>query len=212
MLDHAGEQVVALEDDLVAVEVEAPHGDALGAHDLEAVAGHRQAPLVGERPRRRLDDLGVDDDRGTLALVQVEGEEPLAHPDLRRGEADAVFEVHGVVHAVHQGDEVGVEVLDLARALLQHGIAEESQRVHAPKLPARPSATVRPRGSTSIRSRPVGAGGVDGRRGEGVAQVGDRRGAQERPRPAPAATGPRTVTPAVGRRARTRPRPLPARR
>ena len=44
VLDHAGEQLVALDHDLVAVEVEAPHRDELGPHDLEREAGHREAP------------------------------------------------------------------------------------------------------------------------------------------------------------------------
>ena len=68
-----------------------------------AVAGHREAALVGEHLAVAFDDLGVDHDRGAVALVQVEGEQPLAHPDLGRGEPDALFEVHGVVHAVRPG-------------------------------------------------------------------------------------------------------------
>ena len=49
-----------------------------------------------------LDDLGVDHHAGAVALVQVVGEEPLAHPDLRGGQPDALGEVHRVVHAVHE--------------------------------------------------------------------------------------------------------------
>ena len=54
--EHAAEQLVALDHDLVAVEVEALHGDDLGPHDLEREPGQREAAfLVGplaRSPRR----------------------------------------------------------------------------------------------------------------------------------------------------------------
>ena len=126
--------------------------------------------------------------------MEVVGEEPLAHPDLRCGEADAVFEVHRVVHAVDQGDEIAGELLDLARALLQHGIAEESQRVHASKLPAR--SPIR-RGGDRRRS---GAARGRGRRRRPAAASASQRsatvdGARSSARRPVGATGPRTVTP-----------------
>ena len=49
VLDHAGEQVVALEHDLLAVEVDAAHRDPLGAHDLELEA---RAPRGSPLPTR----------------------------------------------------------------------------------------------------------------------------------------------------------------
>ena len=137
VLDHAGEQVVTLHDDLGAVEVDAAHRDPLGPDHLEPEARDGEAALVGQHLTLGLHDHGVDHHARAVALVQVEGEETLAHPHLRGGQADALFEVHRVEHAVDQGDQVVGELLDLARALLQHGIAEEPQRVHAPKLPAR---------------------------------------------------------------------------
>ena len=113
---------------------------------------------------------------GPVALVEVEGEEPLAHADLRGGEADALLEVHGVVHAVDEGDEVAVDLLDVARALLQHGITEEAQRVHAPRLPARNFGTGRrtstsdPAGIDVDPQAALGAGGVDPRCRQRVAE------------------------------------------
>ena len=80
------EQLVALDDDLVAVEVEALHGDDLRAHDLEREAGQRQAALLVDPLARRLDDLGVEEHVRAGLVVDVVDEEPLLHPDLRRGE------------------------------------------------------------------------------------------------------------------------------
>src|SRR5262245_66426978 len=60
VLDHAREQLVALEHDLVPVEVEAAHGDVFRAHDLEVEAGHGEATLLRRDLTRGLDDLGVD--------------------------------------------------------------------------------------------------------------------------------------------------------
>ena len=51
--------------------------------------GTERQPSSQRTSPSRLDDLGVDDDRGAVALVQVVGEESLAHPDLRGGEPDA---------------------------------------------------------------------------------------------------------------------------
>ena len=71
VLDHAGEQVVAFEHDLVAVEVEAAHRDALGPHDLEAEA---RAPTGSprRRPTRpwRSTISGLMTTPGTVALVR----------------------------------------------------------------------------------------------------------------------------------------------
>src|SRR5437762_10051702 len=40
--EHPAEQLVALDDDLVAVEVESLHRDDLGPHDLERETGQRE--------------------------------------------------------------------------------------------------------------------------------------------------------------------------
>ena len=69
--EHAAEQLVALEHDLVAVEVEAPHGDELGADDLEPVARAPRGSLLRRSTSpSRLDDLGVDRPRAGRRLVR----------------------------------------------------------------------------------------------------------------------------------------------
>ena len=140
VLDHAGEEVVALEDDLVAVEVEAAHGHEVGAHDLEAEPGHREAPFAVDLLARHLDDLGVDHHVRAVALVEVVGEEALAHADLRGREPDAFLDLHGLVHAVDERDEVAGDLLDFARGCFSTGSPNSAQRIrgHAPKLPAEP--------------------------------------------------------------------------
>ena len=57
MQEDAAEQLVALDHDLVAVEVEALHGDELRPHDVEREAGQRQAALFVLPLAARLDDL-----------------------------------------------------------------------------------------------------------------------------------------------------------
>ena len=89
-----------------------------------------------------LDDLGVDDHDGAVALVEVVGEEALAHPDLGGGQADALFDTDGGVHAVDERDEIAGDLLYFARGwILQHGVAEEPQHVtgHGLRLPDRVS-------------------------------------------------------------------------
>src|SRR5262245_30784282 len=141
MLDHAGQQIVALEHDLVAVEVDATHRHVLGPDDLEPEAGNGQTAFLGLDLALRVDDLGVDHYSWAVALVEVVGEETLAHADLRGGETHSVGTVHRLVHAVHEWNEVGGDLLDRARGLLQHGIAEETERVtgHATQVIRTPS-------------------------------------------------------------------------
>src|SRR4051794_24295696 len=70
--EHPAEQLVTLDDHLVAVEVDPGHGHDLGPDDLEVEPGDRQAPLLVRPLPRRLGDLGVDEH--LRALAHVEGE------------------------------------------------------------------------------------------------------------------------------------------
>src|SRR4029078_8435954 len=58
--EHPPEELVALDDDLVTVEVEALHRHDLGAHDLEGQAGKGETPLFELPLARLLDDLRVE--------------------------------------------------------------------------------------------------------------------------------------------------------
>ena len=181
-----------------------------GAHDLEAEPGHRQAAFLVDPLARRLDDLGVDDHVGAVALVEVVGEEPLAHTDLRGGEADAVLGSIVSYMPWTSGDEVAV---DRRRRRARAASARGRRRGGAGtclqvtrRAPADRRPSVRP-GEDRRRSGAVpGAGGVDPGHRERVAERGER-GARSSARvepDVPSATGPSTVTPAVGARALAR--------
>ena len=134
-----------------------------------------------------------------VALVEVVGEEALAHADLRGREADAVLESMVSYMACDERDEVAVDLVDVARGLLQHGITEEAQRIHVPRIPARNftdpdagrSGQTR-RGSTSMRRRPLARAASTPGAASASQSIGDRRGPEQRA--VPVASGPRTVT------------------
>ena len=72
--------------------------------------------------------------------MQVVDEEPLPHADLRGGEADA--RPRGPWSRTCRATRVtrSPSISSTSRArLLQHGVAEEPQRIHAPRVPARPA-------------------------------------------------------------------------
>src|SRR5262245_39866476 len=126
VLEQPGEDLVGFDLELVPVQPDAAQRDHLGPDDLEVHARHRQAPLVvGPLPGGG-DDLGVDD--RVRAFAHVVGEDPPLHADLRSGQADAHGLVHRLVHGLGQRGEAAVDVLDLAGALLQHGIPEQANR------------------------------------------------------------------------------------
>ena len=83
MQEDPAEQLVALDHDLVAVEVEALHRDELGPHDLERETGQREAALLVRPLARRLDDLGIHEHVRAGVVVDVVDEEALLHADLR---------------------------------------------------------------------------------------------------------------------------------
>ena len=83
VLEHAALELVGLDGDLVAVEVEADDVDPVRADDLPRQAGHREAALLVDPLAVGLDDLGVDHALGPGAVVEVLDEEALLHADLR---------------------------------------------------------------------------------------------------------------------------------
>ena len=77
--------------------------------------------VLHRRLVRRRDDARVDE-RAGLVLRELEDEEALEHPDLRRGEADAVRLVHEHLHLLRKSSERVVEHVHLARRQPQHRV------------------------------------------------------------------------------------------
>src|SRR5437763_6163426 len=185
VLEHAGQQLVGLDRDLVAVEVVTGQVELLGPDDREVQAGHRQAPLLVLPLAPRLGDHRVDDGLGPLvALGKLVDEQALLHADLGRGQAQPRGRPHGVDHVLGQLGHPAVDVGDLGSALLEDGITEHTDGIpgHASSVPAHKRT-----GSTSIRSRPPDGRGVAAR----ASHSGLVDGARTSQRPS---SGPRAST------------------
>ena len=152
VLEQPGGQLVGLDLDLVAVEVQtgasAPPSAAPSRRRGRGSTGSpRRTPT-----RRRLDDRGVEDDRRVVA--DVVHEDLLLHADLRCGEAEASLRY--IVLNISSTRRTSLPSMSAtsARLGLQHGVAEGADRYgHAARLPM-PCRTT----STSRRPTPVGRG------------------------------------------------------
>ena len=132
VLQQAAQQLVALDRDLVPLEVVAGEVDLLGAHDRPGQPGHREAALLVLPLAARLGDDRVDDDAGPrflVLVVQVEHEQPLLHAHLGRSQAQARGGVHRCNHVLGQARQATVDVGDLGRSQAQHRIAEDPDLV-----------------------------------------------------------------------------------
>ena len=115
VLEHAGEEVVAL-----STTSSPPRSMPRTVMRSERTTSKRK-PGTERQPSSETilalhdHDLGVDHHVRAVALVEVVGEDALAHADLGSGEAEAVLHLHGLVHAVHEDLEVAGELLHLAR-------------------------------------------------------------------------------------------------
>ncbi len=152
VLDQARQELVGLELDLVAVEVPSLHADLLGTHHLEVLTRNRQATLL-ERPLvMGTGDLRVHQHLWAGIVTEVVDEEPLPHPDLRRGEAQPGRVVHGGEHVLCEFDQVRVDVADLLGPASEHRVTGYSYRLprgHGPKgTVARVSQEPHPRGAS----------------------------------------------------------------
>src|SRR5512144_2503321 len=98
MLDTLRQQPVRLQFLRFAFLVEVADANALRPRHLAEVLGQRETALVAYgRLRRGPENLRVDHAIGLdrfLRLRNVDDDNPLQYPDLRRGEADAARGVH----------------------------------------------------------------------------------------------------------------------
>src|SRR5579875_284840 len=135
VLEAAGQQLVGLDVEWLAVEADATQVHLLRAHDRPGQAGDRQAALLVGPLAAGLDDLGVDDRGGPAA--HVVDEQAALHADLGRGEAHARRRVHRLDHVLDETHERAVDRSDLHRSLAQHRVAVLADWVggHAQSLP-----------------------------------------------------------------------------
>ena len=117
-------ELVSLDRDLVALEVDADEVDLLGTHDLEGEFGHREAALVEGPLSVGLRDLGIQDH--PVGLPVVVDEEPLLHAHLWGGQADARRLVHRLEHLLAQADERSIDVSHVVGPRPQNGVADHS--------------------------------------------------------------------------------------
>ncbi|CDZ87708.1 Putative polypeptide deformylase (fragment) [Rhodococcus ruber] len=141
VLQHPGEEAVALDLDRVALGVGAGDLRPLGAPGGELLAGDRQASLdvvvgVGHglgdlrRLEHRVDHLAAAADHGA-GLVQVGAvvdEQPQVDSDLVGGQADAVRRVHRLVHVGDQLGQFGRRLGDRFRRVMQDGVTDDPDR------------------------------------------------------------------------------------
>ncbi len=138
VLDDPRRELLELDPERLALEVEAGEGHGGRALDRDVHALQGEAALVGDlRVARPLDELRVDDGRRLLLVARLEHEEPLEDADLRRGEPDSARVVHQLGHPLREPREVLVETVDLVRAQPQHRVRvlpDLRQRDPAPRL------------------------------------------------------------------------------
>src|SRR4029079_19370941 len=116
---------LGLDLDRLAGLVHRAHVDPFRAHHVVPDAGDREAALLALLLALAEDDHRVHErvrrPRRVL-LRHVDHEDALEHADLVRGETDAVVGLHRLAHVGREVGERRVELGDLLRAGLQHGI------------------------------------------------------------------------------------------
>jgi hypothetical protein len=134
VLHAAGQLPRALDGDRFAIHVEALGHRAEGAQRREGQAGEGQAALVVglglvRQVQRRVDQV-------PQLVVHVVGEDPEAHPNLRRGQAKARRVQHRVGEVLDQLAQLGIEVADRLGRGAQHRVAEDADRLDADGAPS----------------------------------------------------------------------------
>src|SRR3954454_11288183 len=123
VLERAGHQPAALQPQGLAVHVEALHRGVHGAHRRRPDPRHREAALVAVLGLlRQLHDHRVD--HVPHDSVDVVGEGPQAHPDLRSSQPGPAGVVDGLQQVTHQGGQVTVEGPHLVGGRAEHGVTE----------------------------------------------------------------------------------------
>jgi hypothetical protein len=142
VLDRAGEEVRALDDDRLAVHVEPVGDDAAGPEAVDREPGQGQAALGTVLDLLGEPELGVD--QVAHLTGDVPGEDAQAHTDLRCRQAGAGRVQHGVGQVVDERAQLLVEVRHRRRSRAQDRIAEQ---------PDRPDGHVRPLCSQTFVTR-----------------------------------------------------------
>lgn len=127
VLEQTGHQLIGLDADLVAVEVEAHDVHCLRAGDLPRQTRHRQTALLVHPFAVAFLEHRVDEHLGAVAVVV--DEEALPDPDLGSGQAESIGVVHRVEHVVGQTRQSTVELGDDVGRCTQHRVAEDADCV-----------------------------------------------------------------------------------
>lgn len=128
-MEDAGEILVSFDRDLVAIDVEASEVDFLRPDDGPMQTGHGEASLFELPLAPRLRDDRVHDRLWPFIVADVVDEQPPLHTDLRGRQTHARSLVHRLDHVLDEVREAAVDVLDLGRALPEHGVAEDTDGI-----------------------------------------------------------------------------------
>lgn len=123
MLEQPGLEFVGFDAHLIAIEISSDEQHRLGPDDRPGQPGDRKTPLLVLPLTVDFDDLRIDHHVWIFAQFEVVNEHPLPHAHLGCCQPKTRLFIHGVEHVLGQFGQVAVDVGDLTRDLLQHGIA-----------------------------------------------------------------------------------------
>ena len=131
VLQAAREQAVGLDLELLAVEVHRANANLGRAFDVAVDVGNRQAAFFALVLPFGVNDFGIDDDE--RIVVDVDDGEPFGASDLRRGEADALRQVHRLEHVARQRPQLVGDFGDGLGILAENRVAEDAdvENAHA---------------------------------------------------------------------------------
>jgi DNA recombination protein RmuC len=113
----------------VAVAIEIVANDPGRPLDLFPDVGHRQAAfLVNDGFLGRPGQRGIDEGTGiaiAVFLIDVHDDDAFGHPNLHRGQPDAVGLVHSLQHVVDQPADTAVDLVDFGGNGFQFGVGRD---------------------------------------------------------------------------------------